>query len=56
MQQSVRGCEKLAQKGYKRQHDNVAKKVYLDLCKKNGLEHTEKWYKNVLERAVEKVL
>ena len=38
------GCEKLAQKEYKRQHNNVVKKVHWDFCKKNGLEHTEKWY------------
>ena len=32
----VGGCEKLAQKEYKRRHDNAAKK---DFCEKNGLEH-----------------
>ena len=53
MQHLVRGCEKLAQKEYKRQHDNVAKKVHWDLCKKNGLEHTEKWYGHVPEGVVE---
>ena len=37
----------------KRRHDNVAKKFHWDLCKKNGLEHTEKWYEHVPERAVE---
>ena len=35
-------CEKLAQKEYKRLHDNVAKKVHWDICKKNKLEHIEK--------------
>ena len=35
------GCEKLAQKEDKRQHDNVSKKVHRDICKKNGLEHSE---------------
>ena len=52
MQHLVCGCEKLAQKGYKRRHDNVAKKVHWDLCKKNGLEHTEKWYEHVPEGVV----
>ena len=47
------GCEKLTQKEYKRRHDNVAKKVHWDLCKKNGLEYTEKWYEHVPEGAVE---
>ena len=38
--------EKFAQKEYKRRHDNVAKKVHWHLCNKNGLEHTEEWYKH----------
>ena len=46
-------CEKLAQKEYKRRHDNVAKKVHWDICKKNGLEHSEKWYEHTPEGAVE---
>ena len=44
VQHLVSGCEKLAQKEYKRRHDNVAKKVHWDLCKKNGLERTDKLY------------
>ena len=28
-------CEKLAQKEYKRRHDNVVRKLHWDLCKKN---------------------
>lgn len=46
-------CEKLAQKEYKRRHDNVAKKVHWDLCKLNGLEHAEKWYEHTPEGAIE---
>ena len=38
VQHITRGCEKLAQKEYKRQHNNVAKKVHGDICKKNGLD------------------
>ena len=53
VQHLVNECEKLAQKEYKRRHSNVAKKVHLDLCNKNGLEHTEKWYEHVPEEAVE---
>ena len=53
MQHLVSGSEKLAQKEYNRRHDNVAKKVHWDLCKKNGLEHMEKCYENVGEGAVE---
>ena len=47
------GCEKFAQKEYKRQHDNVAKKVHWKICKKNGLGHSEKWYEHAPEGAVE---
>ena len=47
------GCEKLAQKEYKSRHDNVTKEVLLDLCMKNGLKYTEKWYEHVPKGAVE---
>ena len=43
----------MAQKERKRQHGNVAKKVHWYLCKKNELEHTEKWYEHAPEGAVE---
>ena len=43
----------MAQKEYKRRHDNVAKEVHWDICKKNRLEHSEKWHEHVLEGAVE---
>ena len=52
VQHLVTGCEKLAQKEYKRQHDNVAKKVHWDLSKNNGLEHTGK-FEHAPEEAVE---
>ena len=53
VQHIVSGCEKLAQKEYKRRHDNVAKKIHWDLCKKHDLEHQEKWYDHIPEGAVE---
>ena len=46
-------CEKLAQKEYKRRYNYVAKKVHQDICKKNRLEHHEKWYEHAPEGAVE---
>ena len=53
MQHLISGCEKLAQKEYKRRHvANVAKSIGT-FCKKNGLEHTKKWYEHIPERAVE---
>ena len=53
VQHITSGCEKLAQKEYKRRHDNVAKKVHWDICKKNRLEHSEKWYEHASEGEVE---
>ena len=53
VQYLVSGCEKLAQKEYKRRHDNVAKKVHWDLCKKYKLDCKEKWYELVPEGVVE---
>ena len=53
MQHIVRGCEKLVQKEYKRRHDNVAKKIHWDLCKRHDLEHHEKWHDHIPEGAIE---
>ena len=53
VQHITSGCEKLAQREYKRRHNNVAKKVHWDICKKNGLEHSEKWYEHAPEGAKE---
>ena len=46
-------CTKLAQPGYKRRHDTVAKLVHWKLCKKHNLERKEKWYKHCSEGVVE---
>ena len=46
-------CQKLAQKEYKRRHDNVAKRLHWDLCKKNGLKCNEKWYEHEPASVVE---
>ena len=53
VQNIVSECEKLAQKEYKRRHDNVAKKVNWDFRRKNGLEHSAKWYEHTPEGVVE---
>ena len=53
VQHITSGCEKLAQKEYKRRHDNVAKKVHWGICKNNGVQHSEKWYEHAPEGAVE---
>ncbi|XP_047488218.1 uncharacterized protein LOC125038695 [Penaeus chinensis] len=53
IQHIVSECEKLAQKEYKKRHDNVAKKVHWDLCRKHGLQHSDKWYEHTPEGVVE---
>ena len=52
VQHITSGCEKVAQKEYKRRNDNVANKIQWDICKNNGLEHSEKWYEHAPEGAV----
>ena len=53
IQHIVAECEKLAQRDYKRRHDNVAKKVHWDLCRKHGLQHSDEWYEHTPEGVVE---
>ena len=53
VQHIVSGCEKLAQKEYKRRRDNVAKKIHWDLCKRHEIEHQEKWYDHIPDSVVE---
>ena len=48
--------ENLAQKEYKRRHDNDGKKVHWDLCKKHELEHRKRWYEHIPQGAVEKYI
>ena len=42
----VSGCPKLAQKQYIRRHDNVARRIHWELCKKYGLESSDRWYEH----------
>ena len=46
-------CPKLAQKQYKRRHDNVARRVHWELCKKHGLESSDRWYEHTPADAVD---
>ena len=39
----VSGCTKLEQKQYKRRHGNVARRVHWELCKKHGLQSSDRW-------------
>ena len=43
----------LAQREYKRRHDNVARYVHWELCGKAGLERAEKWYEQKPEGVIE---
>ena len=49
----VSECEKVAQKEYKRRHDNVARIVHWKLCGKYNLKRSEKWYEHAPEGVVE---
>ena len=46
-------CSKLAQKEYKKRHDNVARAIHLDLSGKCGFDRNDKWYNHVPESVLE---
>ena len=47
------GCSKLAQKEYKRRHDNLGKIVHWELGGKCNFEAEDKWYEHELESVLE---
>ena len=49
----VSECEKLAQKEYKRRHDNVARIVHWKLCGRFNLKRSQKWCEHAPEGVVE---
>ena len=49
----VSGCSKLAQKEYKRRHDNLGKIVHWKLARKYNFEAGDKWYKHEPESVLE---
>ena len=49
----VSGCPKLAQKQYKRRHNNVARRVNWKWCKKYELESSDRWYEQTPAEVVE---
>jgi hypothetical protein len=49
----VSECKKLAQKEYKKRHDNVARYIHWLLLGKYSLERSEKWYEHEPDRVVE---
>ena len=49
----VCGCSKLAQKEYKRRHDNLGKVVHWKLARKYNFEAGDKWYEHEPESVLE---
>ena len=49
----VSGCSKLAQKEYKRRHDNLGKIVHWKLARKCNFEVGDKWYEHEPESVFE---
>ena len=49
----VSGCNKLAQKEYKRRHDKLGKIVHWKLSRKRSFEAGDKWYEHEPESALE---
>ena len=49
----VSGCSKLAQKEYKRTHDNLGKIVHWKLARKCNFEAGDKWYEHEPESVLE---
>ena len=47
------GCSKLAQKEYKRRHDNLGKIVHWKLARKCNFEAGDKWYEHEPESVLE---
>jgi hypothetical protein len=41
------GCTCLAQREYRRRHDQMGLRVYWELCRKYGLKCADVWYKEV---------
>ena len=50
---TISECSKLAQKEYKRRHDNVGKYLYWKLCKKYNIDSKAKWYEHSLKGVIE---
>ena len=49
----VEGCEKLAQREYKRRHDKVAQLVHWNILRNDGIETTTTWYKHLPQQVIE---
>ena len=53
VQHIVSGCDKLAQKDYKRRYNNVAKKFHWDLCKRHDIVRQDKWHDHIPDSVAE---
>ena len=45
-------CSKLAQKEYKKRHDQFGTKIHWEICRKYGIKVKEKWYEHKPEEVV----
>ena len=46
-------CSKMAQKQYKRRHDWKGRKIHWEVCRKYGLDTTDRWYEHVPQAVCE---
>ena len=46
------GCSMLAQKEYKRRHENVCLNIHWTLCKEYGAKLCERWYEHKVESVI----
>ena len=49
----VSECSRLAQREYKRRHDDVARYIHWQLCEKGGFERASNWYEQKPEGVLE---
>ena len=49
----VNECKMLAQKKYKKRHDNVCRYIHWRLCKKHGFQGAQQWYEHEPDRVIE---
>ena len=50
---TVSGCSMLAQKEYKRRHDEVCLNILWTLCKKYGVRVCKRWYEHMVDSVIE---
>ena len=46
-------CKMLAQKEYKKRHDNVCRYIHCKLCEKHDFQRTQQWYEHEPDGVIE---